>query len=170
MKSCSCKNSIGLVSCWMIKRPHHAQLDSHWGLHEDSQLTQHEFSICWNWLPPIYKDISVASNPWFSQSEQMNSVRFSISPKTSDPQVWFSTIKGNPRVLDSILQKTYQKLQQVGTSSCCPFHQDWNSERASPFPDWESTFRLDFNGHEKCHMDIQFPLRNPKPCLTLLSN
>lgn len=110
MKSCSYKKSIDLVSCWMIKRPHHAQLDSCWGLHEASQLTQHEFSICWNWLPPIYKDIYVASNPWLSQSGRMNSVRFSISPKTSDPQVWFSTIKGNPRIPASILQKTYQNF------------------------------------------------------------
>lgn len=43
------------------QRSHHAQLDSHWGLREASQLNQHEFSICRNWPPLFQKDILTGS-------------------------------------------------------------------------------------------------------------
>lgn len=110
-----------------------------------------EFSIRRNWLPHIQEDILnrpaawAPHNPWLKYSGLMDSVRFSVFPKTSThTQLWFSARWGNPWSPALILQRAYQKPLGVETLLYYTFHQHRSSERLSSCPDGEPPFRADF--------------------------
>lgn len=144
-KAAVTKKSIDLVSCWMIKRPYHAQLDSCWCLHEASPLNQHEFSIWRNWPLPIQKDILTGIAAQVTQpligpvcTEGLSEI-FCLS-QDLQPTRWeeIPSVRGNLRAPASILQESHQKPWRTETS-CYTFHQHWNSERSSTFTDWDSS-------------------------------